>query len=473
MNGEIIGRRLRAAREAQNLSLEQISQATYIRVHHLRSMEEGAFDNLTSKTQARGFLRTVASYLDIDPEPLLAELDQPGSLAKLEAHTEDHQEIATETGIPSRLQPADLQPQLSESGIEQKKAVKKRRPIIQQNAARQPDEVQGIFEDIGDQLRNRRELLGLTIEDVERHTRLRIHYLHALESGKIEWLPSPVQGRGMLHNYAIFLGLNPEPLLLQFAEGLQTSLALRQGRPLLNTTETEGDMNRLATGQPGRPSYKPVHLLRRLFSIELLTVILIAVFLISFAIWGAFRIMEMLKPEQTLSTAPSIADVLLATETPQPIQTNTSTPDNPGNLAGQAGLSEAETPEQAIVPGSNVQLYLTIHQRALLQIIVDGEQEFLGRVMPGTAYSFNGKNQIELTTSNGAAVQVFYNGEDQGLLGLFGQVVYRIYSTQGILTPTPTITLTPTPTEIPTATPEPTRTISPDLPEAPTVPALP
>jgi hypothetical protein len=32
----------------------------------------------------------------------------------------------------------------------------------------------------------------------------------------------------MLSNYAIFLGFDPEPLLLRFAEGLQANLAARQ-----------------------------------------------------------------------------------------------------------------------------------------------------------------------------------------------------------------------------------------------------
>jgi hypothetical protein len=182
------------------------------------------------------------------------------------------------------------------------------------------------------------------------------------------------------------------------------------------------------------------------------------------------RITNLLSPDEPLPTAPSIVEVLLATETPQP--TLTLSPTNLPGPAGQPGPASTELSEQAIAAG-DVQLYLTIYQRALLQIIVDGEPQFSGRVLPGTAYTFSGKDQIELTTSNGAAIQVFFNGEDQGLLGLFGQVVYRIYTTQGIITPTPTITLTPTPTQIPTATPEPTRTISPDLPEAPTVPALP
>jgi hypothetical protein len=120
-----------------------------------------------------------------------------------------------------------------------------------------------------------------------------------------------------------------------------------------------------------------------------------------------------------------------------------------------------------------VQVLLTVLQRALVQVKVDGETVLNRRVIPGSAYTFNGKQQVEVLTSNGAALQVFYNGADQGLLGLFGQVVLRVFTPQGIITPTPTITPTRPPTQVPTATPAPTETISPNLPNAPTLPPLP
>ncbi len=203
-----------------------------------------------------------------------------------------------------------------------------------------------------------------------------------------------------------------------------------------------------------------------------------ALALIAFSIWGVLRISDLVTKDQTIPTAPSIAEVLLATSTLQPAgstlsQTLTPTPPSQQIPAAQPGAESTDPAAQATLSGKGVQLYITVYQRGLVRVVVDGEEQFLARVLPGTAYTFNGKDQIEILTSNGAALQVFFNGVDQGLMGLFGQVVYRIYTSQGIITPTPTITLTPTPTQIPTATPEPTRTISPNLPEAPTVPVIP
>ena len=78
-----------------------------------------------------------------------------------------------------------------------------------------------IFKKIGNILLTQREALGITLEEVERHTHLKMHYLKYLEAGEFDNLPSPVQGKGMLNNYARFLELDSEQVLLLFADALQ------------------------------------------------------------------------------------------------------------------------------------------------------------------------------------------------------------------------------------------------------------
>jgi hypothetical protein len=92
-------------------------------------------------------------------------------------------------------------------------------------------------------------------------------------------------------------------------------------------------------------------------------------------------------------------------------------------------------------------------------VIVDDEVVLSGRVLPGNAYNFAGDERVELLTGNGAALQVFFNQQDQGPLGLYGEVVHRVYTIDSIQTPTPTIT--PTPTATPRATQTPRFTASP------------
>jgi hypothetical protein len=94
-----------------------------------------------------------------------------------------------------------------------------------------------------------------------------------------------------------------------------------------------------------------------------------------------------------------------------------------------------------------------------MRVTVDGNIEFEGRVIPGSAFSFSGDFQIELLTGNGAALQVFFNDTDLGILGVYGEVVYKVFTPEGELLPTPTAT--PVPTSTPVASPTPQPTISP------------
>lgn len=435
------------------MTLEEVSRATHIRVHYLEAIETGDWSRIPSLAQGRGFARLYANYLGINPAQILGEIDQSARVDRVQSG--DHRD-----GQPAdQLQTSAAEPGEAQSGIGQ------------QPPGREPPagSAAAIFNEIGANLRQQRELLGLSLDDVVRHTHLRRHYLAALEAGDITSLPSPVQGRGMLNNYATFLGLDPDPLLLRFAEGLQARLAARRAE-------------QVQTG-PKRPArsrqFPPA--LRRIFSSDLLIGGLLGVFLVGFVVWGAIRIFSFNTNEPPTPTAPPIAEVLLSSSelatpspSPEPLPSETlaagAIPPGPDILA-----TEVITAAQVTLPpaGSRpVQVYVTANQRAWMRVVVDGDVEFEGRVLPGSAYSFSGDEQVEILTGNGAALNIFFNQEDQGAMGNYGQVVNRIYTIDGVLAPTPTITPTGTPTPRTSATPPPS--VTPAIIEGtPVIPALP
>jgi transcriptional regulator with XRE-family HTH domain len=97
---------------------------------------------------------------------------------------------------------------------------------LRQNRSLRPGRLSRLQKDlaeIGAQLRQRRELLSLTADEVERHTHVRVSSILALESGDFNRLSSAVQTRGMLANYATFLDLDADTLLLRYADALQAS----------------------------------------------------------------------------------------------------------------------------------------------------------------------------------------------------------------------------------------------------------
>ncbi len=400
-----VGNKLRQAREAQSLSLEQISRATHIRVHYLQALEEGNYELIPSNAQARGFFRAYSAYLGLNAEPSLTTLEEADLGESISPAQPEHQ--------------AEIQPQ-------------------------EADSVEAICVEIGQQLRQQRELLGLSLDDVERHTHLRTHYLKAIEAGNFDGLPSPVQGRGMVNNYANFLGMDPEPLLLRFAEVLQLKLATRQA--------TQPTIRRRTRPMPLSP--RPPSFFRRVLSGEFLLGVVLVVALTLFTMWGVVRIFAMRTEEEVISpTAPSIAEVLLAS----PTVTLTFTPLPPTATIPVLAQAAEQTPmaEEVIgLPaGEGVRVYVTVRQRAWARVLVDDQVELEGRVIPGTAYQFAGDEKIEILTGNGAALQIFFDQQDLGPMGEYGEVIQRIFTREGIQTPTPTITLTPTRTSRPTSTP--------------------
>jgi cytoskeletal protein RodZ len=374
-------------------------------LHYLQALEADDYEKIPSKAQARGFLRAYADYLGLIPNQLLAALE----------------------GVPEEVEapsPVGLDP--TTTGLEE------------------TESVEVIYVEIGQQLHKQRELLGLSLEDVERHTHLRTRYLQAIEAGNFDDLPSSVQGRGMLNNYANFLGLDPEPLLLRFAQSLQMRLAAKQAA--LSPTRPR---TRTAPRSRRSPSF-----FRRVLSGEFLLGVLLVISLGLFAIWGTVRIFAMrAEVEEPVPTAPSIADVLLAS----PTVTLTNTPLPPSATVPVLAQVTEQTPlveEIGGLPaGQGVRVYVTVRQRTWVRVVVDGKSELDGRVIPGTAYQFAGGESIEIITGNGAGIQIFFNQQDLGPMGEYGEVVHRIFTRDGILAPTPTITPTPTRTQRPTSTP--------------------
>jgi len=300
-----------------------------------------------------------------------------------------------------------------------------------------------IFREIGIELCSRRETLSLHLEEVERNTHVKAHYLEALEQGAMSRLPSTVQTRGMLSNYASFLDMDVDAILLRFADALQARH--RERNP------------QLPVRKPGQPILSNMPALRNFIAGDMIFGVGMAVLLVGFVIWGINRVLTVQSLDDIQPTAPSISDVLLSSPDPS-LFTPTAT-----LLPVEAFPGEATA--TIIIPTINinvsVQVNLIAVERTYARVIVDGTVAFEGRVIPGNAYLFEGEDQVEVLAGSGAAIRVAYNGRDLGLMGAFGQIVNNIYRAEGIITPTAsatplaTNTVPATPTSRPTQTPVP------------------
>jgi len=67
-----VAQQLRQAREAKNLTVEQVVEITKIRTDHLRALEEGNFDVFSAPVYIRGFVRTYSTLLKLDVPQMMA-----------------------------------------------------------------------------------------------------------------------------------------------------------------------------------------------------------------------------------------------------------------------------------------------------------------------------------------------------------------------------------------------------------------
>jgi cytoskeletal protein RodZ len=70
-----VAEQLRQAREARNLTVQQVVDITKIRTDHLRALEEGNFDVFSAPVYIRGFVRSYSTLLKLDVPQMMAALD--------------------------------------------------------------------------------------------------------------------------------------------------------------------------------------------------------------------------------------------------------------------------------------------------------------------------------------------------------------------------------------------------------------
>jgi cytoskeleton protein RodZ len=303
-----------------------------------------------------------------------------------------------------------------------------------------------IFEEIGRQLRARREMLNLTHEEIERHIRVRVAFLKAMEQGSMEDLPSPVQTRGIMANYAAFIDLDVDALLLRFADGIQARH--REQRP-----------NWPPRSRAPMTVHSNLPPFRTFIASDLLFGGGAAIMLFLFAIWGINRVLVERAASPENASAPSISDVLA--EAPLPTVPSevtlipaADTPLSPPTVATQ------EAQPSPVDPSITVQVKLRASERTYMRILVDDKPAFEGRAEPGKDYYYQAARQIEVLAGNAAALSVTHNGRDLGQMGNYGEVVNEYFTARGVLTPTATLPPTRTPTATTTLTPAPTPTLA-------------
>lgn len=292
---------------------------------------------------------------------------------------------------------------------------------------------------LGSELRAAREARDLTLEQAEQQTRIRVRYLEALEDGNYAVLPSAVQARGFLRNYARFLNMDADLIVARY-DGLQGGRRRRRAQPtvsmddptMASTVRRTKEMHPVMVKPPAGPPVddQPPAPRRRGFQFTGLLIGGVAlVILAGLLIVGAQTLQTYLarsgQPGLILSPLPQSGGATLIVPTVPPTD-----PPRPTPLPSPIPNVDA-TQASAKGTGSGVVLTLNITERTWIRVTVDGTVLYTGSAAPNTTLKYEGST-INIRVANAIGVRVLLNNSDQGILGSRGQIVDQTYTVNSV-----------------------------------------
>lgn len=286
-------------------------------------------------------------------------------------------------------------------------------------------------------LRQAREYKGVSLREVERKTRIPRRHLHALETEEFGLLPPLIYARGIVRNYAQYLGVDPRDALSRFEQSHGQRSGGFQVVPAVKTTEV--------------PSHWAPN-----FAI-------IAFMVIMSAVIFAWMYSAYFAPpengsttEQAVETPEADQEVAIMNEDDDgeplsegggesllPLQIQRENRESEGMEDGELETiedgeieasgatdetidqTEETTEEPADVdpmtsqpsdsPGTHV-FSISVTQSVWVQAAVDGEVVIDDVLEPGSAYTLHGE-LLYIESGNAPYVTVSVDGEDRGVVG--------------------------------------------------------
>jgi transcriptional regulator with XRE-family HTH domain len=330
------------------------------------------------------------------------------------------------------------------------------------------------LEAYGDQFRQAREARELSLDDVERLTKIRVKHLAAIEQGDFSNMPSAVQLRGFIRNYARALELDEQVMLVQYEE------AMRGGRRRWRRKKKKSPPAAPPPASPFAspdarstqvaPAYQPsttsthsavretgstpspfVQSRRSNTGLRMVIAFFIAAIFTGAVIFGILWVVDDITSggDDPATEAPRVLDSgegdmdgmdsaevrpPLAQLTPTP--TATYTP--PGTQPPLGAVDDLFVEGQAIY-------------RVWVEITVDGALQYSGHLAPGEQFAYPVNDAITIRTTNADRLNVLVNGQSYSL-GPPNQEVVQTISLEGLLTPTPEVPSSPSGDPSPTST---------------------
>lgn len=249
---------------------------------------------------------------------------------------------------------------------------------------------------VGHALAQARIAAGLSVDEISTTTRVRVPIVQSIEQDDFSRCGGDVYARGHIRTLARAVGLDPEPLIAQYASEHGTEVLPAPVAPVYSAEKIRSE--------PRRPNWTAA-----------MVAAIVAV--IGFVGYTAFSGGDSNGNGTNADPAPPTTPRNTTASATSAPTTASPTPDPTGSALAAAPPGKVTVKISAEGGVSWVQA--TDH---------NGKRLFQGSLKKGASQTFTDEKKIKLVVGNAGAVQLFVNGKDLGPAGSDGQVVRLTYT---------------------------------------------
>ncbi len=259
-------------------------------------------------------------------------------------------------------------------------------------------------ETLGEFLKTEREMKRIPLKELAKKTKVREHFLKAIEEDKFELLPSPVYIKGFLSAYAKSIGLDPHEILLRYERSLKGEpiIAPEVKPERIRERKPEEKQKRKPKGKPAREPLKKFMSSRK--QIWIISGVIVISALISYFIHPYLAG----PPEEP---PPNMQ------ETPE------SLPFIPNTQTREISPAIEEKP---------FSLEIKAVEGTWIKIKINDQPSAEVLFKPGEEASYQATDRIELLIGNAGGLDMVFNGRVIQRFGRSGEVVALVFTPQGV-----------------------------------------
>ncbi|MBU1999135.1 MAG: RodZ domain-containing protein [Candidatus Omnitrophota bacterium] len=265
------------------------------------------------------------------------------------------------------------------------------------------------MEQVGSQLKKIRLQRGLSLNDVQKGTKIHLNILQAIESDSFLNV-NPVYIKGFIKIYCNYLGLNTKDFIPDYKDN-PTKIYIPEEGSGRKALPSEGTNIKIAG--LGRP--------KKLKKIFVFLAVLVIVILLFFTVKIGLK---------KIRISSSTREVIQKTQNPIPKKTLKKVVRKSSGTMSAVKPKEAFVTPQTLKTVSGIRLGMRVKEDCYVELRIDGSLILRNILKKDTFESWQAREKIELSLGNAGGVSLEVNGETLQSLGKRGQVIKGIIITK-------------------------------------------